>query len=222
MNKRMIAPAVFGIVGMIMLVLLGNWQIDRLAWKEAIIAEIDERLAAKSVMMPATPDPTRDVYLSVQVEGVMEPAEIHALASSPDIGPGYRIISPFVLADGRRIMVDRGIVPEAEKDSQRPLENGTLYGNLYWMQDDYVLPDPNLERNIWFTRSEGAMAEALGTEPILFVLNRTSLSGAPLPQPVGNNLPNSHLGYAVTWYLMALAWLGMSLYLLFRIKRKTV
>ncbi len=222
MNIRMIAPAIFGIAGATILVLLGNWQIDRMVWKEAIIAEIDARLAAPPVPMPAAPDAARDVYLSVWAEGVMGSAEIHALDSSADIGAGYRIISPFVLADGRRIMVDRGMVPEADKDRTRPLENGVIYGNLYWMQDEYEVPEPNLERNIWFTRDENAMAEALGTEPILFVLSQTTLAGAPLPQPVGNNLPNSHLGYAVTWYLMALAWVGMTLYLLVRIRRKTV
>jgi len=89
------------------------------------------------------------------------------------------------------------------------------------MQDPPSYP-PDLDKNVWFNRDTEGLAEALGTEPVLLVMERTSLEGAPYPQAVGVNIPNSHLGYAVTWYGFALVWLGMTLYLLVRIKRKTV
>ena len=79
-----------------------------------------------------------------------------------------------------------------------------------------------MERNIWFTREPAKLAAALNTEPVLVVLSHTALSTGPVPTAIGNNIPNKHLGYAVTWYLFALVWLGMTLYLLVRIKRKTV
>ncbi len=222
MNRRMVAPAIFGIVGTIILVLLGNWQMQRLAWKQEILAKVDARLAAAPVPLPAVPDPARDLYLSVKVRGEMEPTEIHVLSSSPETGAGYRVISPFVLLDGRRIMVDRGIVPESQKDAPRPLENGTLYGNLYWLQQADTMPAPNFKRNIWFSRNPVTLSETLITEPVLMVLSQTSQPAGPLPQAIGNNIPNKHLGYAVTWYLLALVWIGMTLYLLVRIKRNTV
>ncbi len=221
MNKRMIAPILFGIVGIAILVSLGNWQVRRLAWKQGVLAEIDAKVNGPAQPLPATPDPERDQYLHVEISGEMGEGEVHVLSSSPETGPGYRIIAPFTLADGRKILVDRGNVPEAQKNAPRPLENGTLEGNLLWMQDPPTFP-PDLGKNIWFNRDTVGLAEALGTEPVLLVLRRTSQAGAPYPVAVGVNIPNSHLGYAVTWYGFALVWLGMTLYLLVRIKRKTV
>lgn len=222
MQKRMIAPMIFGLVGTVILVMLGNWQIDRMGWKEDIIANIDARLAAAPVPLPIAPKAERDLFLSVQVQGEMVGEEIHVLSSSPATGPGYRVITAFETTDGRRIMIDRGIVPEALKDAPRPLDNGTLSGNLYWLQETNPITPPNYPRNIWFGRDPVALAEALNTEPVLLVLSYTTLSTGPLPTPIGNNIPNSHLGYAITWYGFALVWIGMTLYLLFRIKRKTI
>ncbi len=222
MQKRMIAPILFGLVGTVILVMLGNWQIDRMIWKEDILARIDARLAAAPVPLPESPEAERDLFLAVQVQGEMVGEEIHVLSSSPATGPGYRVITAFETTDGRRILIDRGIVPEAYKEAPRSPENGTLTGNLYWLQEDIPITPPNYPRNIWFGRDPVALAEALDTEPLLLVLSYTSLSSGPLPAPIGNNIPNSHLGYAVTWYGFALVWIGMTLYLLIRIKRKTV
>jgi surfeit locus 1 family protein len=221
MNKRMIAPVLFGIVGIAILVSLGNWQLRRLAWKEGVLAEIDAKVNGPALPLPATPDRQRDQYLHVAVSGQMGTGEVHVLSSSSETGPGYRIIAPFTLTDGRKILVDRGNVPEGQKNAPRPLESGTLDGNLLWMQEPPTFP-PDLAKNIWFNRDTEGLAAALGTAPVLLVLRQTALAGAPYPAAVGVNIPNNHLGYAVTWYGFALVWLGMTLYLLFRIKRKTV
>ncbi len=221
MNKRMIAPVVFGIVGIAILVSLGNWQIRRMVWKEGILAQLEARANGPAQPVPDAPDRARDQYLRVVATGEMGAGEVHVLSSSPETGPGYRIIAPFTLENGRRILVDRGVVPEIEKTAPRPLENGTLRGNLLWMQDPPPFP-PDFSTNIWFNRDTEALARALDTEPVLLVLSETALPGAPHPEAVGVNIPNSHLGYAITWYGFALVWLGMTLYLLVRIKRKTV
>jgi len=220
MNKRMIAPVIFGLVGIAILVSLGNWQVRRMVWKEGVLAAIDARLAAPGVPVPENPDRVEDLYLSVIAEGEMGEGEVHVLSSSPQTGPGYRIIAPFTLKNGRRILIDRGVVGEADKNAARPLENGVLEGNLVWMQDVPAFP-PDLDKNIWFSRPPAELAEVLDTEPVLVVLRQTSLAGGPLPMAIGVNIPNSHFGYAVTWYLFALVWAGMTLYLLIRIKRKT-
>jgi len=221
MNKRMIAPIVFGIVGIAILVSLGNWQLRRLAWKEGVLAAIEAKMNGPAVPVPAQPDRTRDMYLHVTATGEMGEGEAHVLSSSPETGPGYRIIAPFTLEDGRRLLVDRGNVPEGQKNATRPLENGTIEGNLLWMQAPPSYP-PDLKKNIWFNRDTEALAAALHTEPVLLVMRQTGLAGAPLPEAVGLNIPNNHLGYAIQWYGFALVWLGMTLYLLYRIKRKTV
>lgn len=221
MNKPMIVPILFGLVGIAILVSLGNWQVRRLAWKQGILVAIEMRLSAAPVAVPLLPDAARDMYLAVSVEGEMGEGAVHVLSSSPETGPGYRVIAPFTTVEGRRILIDRGIVPEGRKNAELPLEHGMLVGNLLWMQEEPTFA-PDMEKNIWFSRPPAELAEVLGTEPVLLVLSQTTLSNGPFPVAVGHNIPNSHLGYAVTWYLFALVWLGMTLYLLMRIKRKTV
>jgi surfeit locus 1 family protein len=215
----MVAPLIFGIVGVAILLSLGVWQVQRLAWKTAILDEIGARLAAAPVAVPERPDPETDRYLKVRADGRIEPGEIHVYTSAPPRGVGYRVIVPFALADGRRILLDRGFVPIGEKDAARRLGPLSVEGNLVWPQEGDARPDR--EKNIWLARDVPLMAEALGTLPVLLAAASSDDPAAPLPLPVTPNIPNNHLEYAVTWFLLAAVWAMMTGYLLWRIKRRT-
>jgi surfeit locus 1 family protein len=67
------------------------------------------------------------------------------------------------------------------------------------------------------------MAGALGTEPVLIVARAVAPPDPQVtPRPVdGAGIPNDHLGYAVTWFLLAVVWLGMTGLLAWRIWRRT-
>jgi surfeit locus 1 family protein len=65
------------------------------------------------------------------------------------------------------------------------------------------------------------MAEALGTEPLMIVVEASDDPAAPMPLPVGVNIRNDHLGYAVTWFGLAGVWAVMTGLLLWRIKRRS-
>ena len=60
MTKRMIVPLLFGLLGAAILMSLGKWQLDRLAWKENILSQIDARIGDAPVDLPETPDPETD------------------------------------------------------------------------------------------------------------------------------------------------------------------
>lgn len=224
MTRRMIVPLIFGIVGVAILVSLGSWQLRRLAWKTEILAEIAARLEAPPGPVPATASPEADRYLRVRTSGEILPGEIHVYTSAPPRGVGYRVIVPLRLADGRSLLLDRGFVPIDEKDVPRHLGPITVEGNLDWPRetDSLFTAAPDRAKNIWFARDVPAMAAALGTGPLLLVASASDDPAAPQPLPVTVNLPNDHLGYALTWFGLALVWAGMTLYLLWRIKRRTV
>ncbi|MDQ7010813.1 MAG: SURF1 family cytochrome oxidase biogenesis protein [Mariprofundaceae bacterium] len=118
MNRR-IPLIIFGLVGTAILISLGVWQFQRMTWKNNILAEIDARLAQAPVALPITLDPVADKYLQVKVTGEIAEGELHVLTFG-DSGPGFRVIAPMVLEDGRRILVDRGFVPETEKTAAAP------------------------------------------------------------------------------------------------------
>ena len=87
--------AVFSIAGTAVLGWLGNWQLDRLAWKQTVLEQIDQRIAAPAVPVPLTPVPSEDTYLPVFAEGRFGQEYIRVLVSQKRIGAGYRVISAF-------------------------------------------------------------------------------------------------------------------------------
>ncbi len=226
MTRRMILPLLFGILGTAVLISLGVWQLQRLEWKQAILAEIDARMAAAPVGLPADPDPARDRFLPVTATGTITDEELDVLVSVKGTGPGYRIISAFETDDDRRILLDRGFVRDDRKDAPRPPVPGvTVTGNLHWPDEvDGYTPATDTARNIWFARDVPAMADALGTEPLMIILRTTSEPApavAPLPLDSAG-IPNDHLGYAIQWFGLAAVWAGMTGWLLWRIRRRQV
>tara|TARA_R100001369_G_scaffold14360_3_gene28974 strand:+ start:3101 stop:3781 length:681 start_codon:yes stop_codon:yes gene_type:complete len=217
--RRTLFLLIVGLGGAAILIWLGVWQFQRLAWKEAIIADINTRIAAAPVDLPASVNRDLDAYLPVTVSGAFEQGEVHVLVSQKDVGAGYRIITPFVLEDGRRIMVDRGFAVASAKDAARSDGPATIAGNLQWPQEtDSFTPEADLKGNIWFARDVPAMAQTLGTQPVLLVTRSSTPPAAGIsPLPVDTaRIPNDHLQYAITWFSLAAIWLGMSLFFLRR------
>lgn len=222
MMRRMVPALLFGLTGTAILIFLGVWQVQRLTWKVEILDRIEAQLAAEPVAMPAQPDRARDQYLRVLTEGAIAPGELHVYTSAPPRGVGYRVIAPLVLDDGRRILLDRGFVPIREKEAARHLGPIRVEGSLLWPEETDGFTDaPDRAANIWFARDADLMAEALGTLPVMLVTAASDDAAAPWALPVTVNIANDHLQYAITWFLLACVWAGMTLYWLWRIKRRT-
>lgn len=223
MTRRMIFPLLLGIVGAAILISLGVWQLQRLAWKEAILADISARIMAPPVALPAVPDPQDDRYLPVQMTGAFTGDHLDVLVSRKQVGAGVRVIEAFQTSNGRRVMVDRGFLPEDRRSAPRDSGAATVVGNLHWPEEvDGFTPPPDARTGLWFARDVPAMAQQLSAEPLLIVAREPTGSGIE-PMPVDlSGIPNDHLGYAIQWFGLAAVWLGMTAYLLWRIRRRTV
>ncbi|PJF10420.1 SURF1 family protein [Pseudorhodobacter sp. MZDSW-24AT] len=222
MARRMILPLVFGLLGTGVLAGLGLWQLDRLAWKEAALADISARIVAAPVALPAAPDPEADRYLPVKATGRFTGEVLEVLVSRKEIGAGVRVIEAFE-TEGRRVLVDRGFVADGARVSPRGPDVPDVEGNLHWPDEvDGFTPPPDPKTGLWFARDVPAMAAQLATEPLLIVARAPTAPGIE-PMPVDTSgIPNNHLGYAVQWFGLAAVWLGMTAYLLWRIRRRTV
>lgn len=220
--RRVIFPVLLGLFGISVLCGLGVWQVQRLHWKEAMLAKIATRMAAPAAPLPATPDPQTDRFRPVTVSGHTTGQELDVLTSTELLGPGYRIIAGFVTDDGRKIMVDLGFVPQPDKGQPRPATALRVTGNLNWPQEkDSFTPAPD-PSNIWFARDVPTMSAALGTAPVMVIasaLSPNDLGVTPLPIDT-SGIPNNHLQYAITWFLMALAWAAMTVLLIRRTLRR--
>lgn len=209
--RRLAFLLIFGVTGAAILVALGVWQVQRLAWKEAMLADISARISAEPGALPQSPGPVTDRFVPVRVEGSFLPGELHVLVSVKRVGPGYRIIAPFQTLQGRRILIDRGFVPTEAKNDPRDLGATEVTGNLHWPDEtDSFTPETDLATNTWFARDVGMMAMALDTEPVLLIAaSQTDPGVTPLPVDT-NTIPNDHLEYAVTWFSLAAIWMAMT------------
>ncbi|MEL6607522.1 MAG: SURF1 family protein [Pseudomonadota bacterium] len=212
-----------GVVGTGILLWLGIWQMQRLEWKEGVLAEIEDRIAAAPVAVPAVPDPEADRYLPVEVAGTLGERELHVLISRKGFGAGYRVIR--ALDTGQRsIMVDLGVIATTAKDADRPGGPMEVAGNLHWPDEvDSFTPENDVAGNIWFAREVDQMADALGTAPILVIARDLSpaVPGVTSLPVDTSGIPNDHLGYAVTWFGMAAVWVAMTALFLYRGRRRT-
>lgn len=221
--RSYLVPLVFGIGGFAVLVALGYWQLRRLEWKSGLVAEIEARIAAAPVALPRAPDPLADRYLAVHATGAFDGEGARILTVGAGGGGAFRIVSAFVTGDGRRILVDRGIARDDTGSVARAPARVT--GNLVWPDEaDGFTPAPDLASRVWYARDVPALAEALATEPVLVVARRVEPPDPGIvPEPPGAaGIPNNHLGYAIQWFGLAAVWAGMTLYLLWRIHRRTV
>lgn len=220
MPRRMILPLLFGLIGAAILVWLGAWQVSRLQWKLGQIATAEARIAEAPVALPATPDPVTDRYRAVRVEGRFLGPETYVLTSIQGEGPGFLVIAAYETSEGRRIMVDRGFVLEADKTALRPPHQAAITGNLIWPDDvNSSTPPYDAKWQIWFGRDVPGMAALLGAEPLLVVARDPTGDGVR-PQPVTATFRNDHLGYAITWFSLAVVWLGMTVFYLWRIRQR--
>ena len=211
------------------LLALGTWQLQRKAWKEALIATLHERLAAPPAPLPppsSWPGLDRDdaEYRRVAFTGTFDDSKealVYAAASAfrPDVsGPGYWVFTPARLPDGGVVMVNRGFVPQdLANPSTRPGDHLigpiALTGTLRWPDArSWFAPSDDPVHNLWFLRDPASIAAAKGlnkdSAPIapFYVEQEAPVPPGGFPQPgkLEVRLRNEHLQYVVTWYGLAL------------------
>lgn len=223
--RSMILPLLFGLCGAAVLVGLGVWQVQRMTWKQGVLAAIDARISAEPVGLPTAPDPAADKYLPVTLQGKLTGPEAHVLTSEREEGPGYRVLASLQTDDGRMVLVDLGFVPQADLATPRPAGLLQITGNLHWPDEvDSFTPPYDSARNVWFARDVPTIAAALMTEPFLVVARSIDPPVPAIrPLPVDSaGIANDHLAYAITWFSLAFVWLGMTGLLLWRIRQGAV
>lgn len=220
---RFYGVLIFGLIGVGILLSLGGWQIQRLAWKQDVLAEISTEISADPIAVPVDANEAAHEFLPVVVEGTLVGDTVRVLVSQKIYGAGYRLIAAMDTSQGR-VLVDRGFVSVNNTAPAVPSGSGTVVGNLHWPNEvDSFTPDNDLAANVWFARTVSELAAHLDTQPILIVRRDGTLKDpdvVPLPVSI-DGIPNDHLQYAVTWFLLALIWLSMTLYFLYRTRQTT-
>ena len=121
---RTVSLVIASVAGVIMLCTLGVWQLERLNWKNALIAERRAELAASPVPFSAVLSEIRAGkavdYRPVRLSGRFVAGTDLRLFSTA-YGPGWEIVSPFLSDEGVLVLVDRGFLPDVSgREVSRP------------------------------------------------------------------------------------------------------
>jgi surfeit locus 1 family protein len=195
------------------LVWLGVWQLHRRAWKLALIAQVERKLAAAPV---AASGPERwpavsadDAYTRLEVHGRYRPDRITFVQAVTDLGPGYWVMTPLVADRGFTLLVNRGFVPQETKGRPIPAPAGTVdITGLLRPSEPHGgflrANDPAADR--WYSRDLAAIAAKRGIGPVApyFIdADAATSPGWPRGGLTVIRFPNNHLQYALTWFAMA-------------------
>lgn len=216
------------LAALIALLGLGVWQLERLAWKQAMIAERQARLGAPPM---ALPDPVEDPdvleFRHVNLTGRYLLGRTLTLASRIHKGQvGSHVVTPFVLDDGRGILVDRGWVPaDLRAPVSQPEGSVTLDAILRsggWKGRAFLRPDNDPQGNVWLWFDLPAMATQAGLDnPVTAlyaqIVGQAPPEGLPIPAEPQVDLRNDHLQYALTWFALAVAL--VVIYVIFGLRR---
>ena len=208
--QRLLVPGLTTLVMLAILIALGTWQVERLQWKTALLAQMDAAEAAPGVPLLPAPEPFEKVRVEGQLLGNLRAAYGAEVRDSRD-GPilGTQLIVPMQSESAHILLVDLGWIPAARRQSVRiPTETVSI--------DGYVRP---AEHSGWFSATDSpatheyytldpqAIAAGFGLHRVaaftLIAMGPAPPEGFPdraqrLPRP-----PNNHLQYAITWYGLA-------------------
>lgn len=215
-------------IALVILLALGTWQVERLYWKEALIASTNERIKEPPLPLVEMEKLYKEKgtveYLPMTVSGTfMHQGERHFL-STYEGAAGYNVYTPLMLEDGRFVLVNRGFVPYEKKDPATradgqldgPVSITGLARDPLFAKPGFFLPENDIAKNIFYWKDWAAMAESADLPDLNQVVpffidadNKPNPGGLPIGGVTIIDFPNNHLQYAVTWYGLALALMGV-------------
>ena len=189
---------------------LGVWQLQRLAWKEQLIATLQERLSVPVVSLSRLPLPlSAQEWQRVSVNGRFDHAgQVLVGPRTREGRAGAHVFTPLRLDDGRILMINRGFVPMqgARLDAalSAPISRVTLSGVVRLPARARFTPDNDPARAQWYWPDLAAMHTGGGLIADIYVQQSQSATGEwPQAVSVTPDLPNNHAQYAAFWFAMA-------------------
>ena len=229
------------VAGFLVLSGLGNWQVKRLAWKEAMIARVEQNLNMPPLSVNQIAELQKNgedlEYRPVKVRGKFLHDKEQYYFATFNSETGWYVYTPLEREDGSIVLVNRGFVTDHVKDPSKRLKGQVkgvvdivgLARSAPSKKPNSFVPDNDLKKNIYYWKSMSEMFAQAG-----FKSNRKLVpffidaNDAPNPGgwPKGGvtliSFPNSHLQYAVTWFGLAGALLVVGGVFMFKRWRGTV
>jgi cytochrome oxidase assembly protein ShyY1 len=216
-RRGLLVPGAVALAALVVLLGLGTWQLERKAWKEALITTLDRRLNDAPIALPPPTEwtgltPENSEFTRVRLRAEFTIAGDGLVYTSGSAirddakGTGYFVFSPARLPTGQQVVVNRGFVP----NRSYPGAAGTvdIVGALRWREaGSAFVSDHDAAGEVWMVRDPAAMAQLKGWGAVApFYIEQEAPvppGGLPHPAQLKMHLHNDHLQYAVTWYGLA-------------------
>jgi surfeit locus 1 family protein len=218
-ERSLFWPVAIAGAAFLVLIGLGTWQVQRLFWKEALIAARQAAVTAAPIAPPGSLAEAKTLdFHRLEARGQFRHDHELYLGASDDIGHlGYHVITPLALDGGAVLLVDRGFVPQ-EKRAPASRAEGEVAGDVTVTgllrlppagKPHWFVPNNDPAKNYWFYVDIPAMAAAAQQQNVLPYTMDADATPNPGGFPQGGqtrlDLPNNHLQYAITWYALAAA-----------------
>jgi len=199
------------LLGVCVLVALGTWQLQRLAWKEDLITRIEQQSAVETAPLSREDLKGQNEFKTGTLRGRFLPdKDIRLIPRTYDGEPGAHILTPFITNEGATLLVNRGWVgvdksaappPALQQDS---LEISGMVRHL--PRPNMFTPVNDPANDIWYRADLQEIMAAKNLEtlaPVLFYQSCEDARRAPDPCGLALNISNDHRQYALFWFAMA-------------------
>ncbi|TQF32425.1 SURF1 family protein [Bradyrhizobium sp. UNPA324] len=214
---------VLSLIAFVVLIALGIWQIERRAWKLALIDRVEQRVHAAPQPIPApvswpAVSAANDEYRHVNVTGRFLHDRETLVQAVTEEGPGYWVLTPLQRSDGTQVLINRGLVPSERRDASarrdgNPDGRVEITGLLRITEPKGGFLRNNVpQHNRWYSRDVAAIAAARGLHDVAPFFVDADAGSQSAGGPIGGltvvRFPNNHLIYALTWFALALMLAG--------------
>lgn len=206
-------PLLLAVPVLALLVGLGVWQLQRLEWKTALLARIAEGNQAAPLPLPRDlADPGAIAYRRFEAAGRFDHAReafYGAVVRGREGGPF--LVTPLLRDGAPPLLVLRGWVREHATDWPRPEGEVRVTGFIHPATGGgWFTPDPDLAKRRFYALDVAAIGRAVGLDQVapVALVALGPVTAVPRPEQTLPSPPNPHLGYAITWFGMAAAWLA--------------
>ncbi|MCU5781172.1 surfeit locus protein 1 [Alcanivorax balearicus MACL04] len=214
-----LAWVLVAVAAFIGLVSLGNWQVERRAWKLDLIERVSHRVDAPAEPAPGPAEWPRisreqHEYRHVQLSGTFLADRVSLVQASTELGSGYWVMTPLKRDDGTVVLINRGYVPQQQRDraaagAWTPEGKVRVSGLLRLSEPGGgFLRDNVPAESRWYSRDVAAIARTHDLTRVAPYFVDADAGPAPAEGPVGGltvvSFHNNHLVYAITWYTLAL------------------
>ena len=223
---RLWAFVVFMLVLMGLFIGLGVWQVERLGEKERLIASVAARADLPPISLPPVAewsafDPEPFDFRAVTLAGEWLPQQTVLVFTSLEepkgqrSGPGYWVMTPLALSGGGTVYINRGYIPQ--ESAAAFVVGGTVTNGQVSLTGIARVPEaigaftpaPDAVHRIDYVRDPERLHSfdrtlAGPVAPIYVDLPARDAGALPQGGETVMEFPNSHLGYAMTWFGFAL------------------